>query len=132
MTICCVVGFIISLLFTTSLGSSLVGVFDTFINQFGVVLNVIIELILITWIYGIDKILPGINKNATFLKIGPKWKIWMKYIIPIIIFIIWIKGISESLITNDTFTNTVQLLLLVALFIVPLILTKIPAKVEDY
>lgn len=132
VTICCVVGFIISLLFTTSLGSSLVGVFDTFINQFGVVLNVIIELILITWIYGIDKILPGINKNATFLKIGPKWKMWMKYIIPIIIFIIWIKGISESLITNDTFTNTVQLLLLVALFIVPLILTKIPAKVEDY
>lgn len=131
-TLVCFVGLIVSLVFTTSLGATLLGIVDTFINQFGIVLNVIIELILIAWIYGLEKLIPGINKNATFLSAGGKLTILIKYILPVVVFIIWIKGLSESVINGDSLTMAVQTICLAGLIIIPLILTKLPAKNDDY
>ncbi len=132
VTITCILGILISLMFGTSMGSTLLGIFDTFANNFGVVLNVIIEIILIAWIYGIDDILANINKNATFLKLGKTWTTLIKYILPVVVFIIWITGIISNMLTSDTLTTTVELILFGVLFILPLIITKLPAKTEDY
>lgn len=132
VTIMCIAGGLVSLLFATSLGATLLGIFDTFANNFGIVLNVILEIIFIGWIYGIEGILPGINQSATFLKLGHKWKILVKYILPVIVTIIWITGLITNIITGDTLTTTVELILLIGLIIIPYIMTKLPAKNENY
>lgn len=132
VTVTCIAGFIISLMFSTSLGGTLLGIFDTFANNFGVVLNVVIEIVLIAWIYGLDNILENVNKHATFLKLGSKYKVLLKYVLPVIIFIIWITGVTQTLIASDTLTFTVEILLFIFLFVFPLVMTKLPAKSEDF
>lgn len=131
-TLVCITGLILSLVFTTSLGATLLGIVDTFVNQFGIVLNVIIELVLIAWIYGLEKLIPGINRNATFLSASGKLTILLKYILPILVFIIWIKGILGSVIDSNPLTIAVEIICLAGLIIIPLILTKLPAKNDDY
>lgn len=132
VTIICASAGLVSLVFATNYGSTLLGIFDTFANQFGLLLNVIIQTIIIAVVYGADKLLPGINKNATILKLGTKWKIWVAYIIPVIAFILWIDGVVHNVIFVDKITFILQGLLLALMFIAPLILTKYPSKKDDF
>lgn len=132
VTITIVAGFIVSMFYVTSFGSTLVGITDTFVNQFGVVLNVILEIVLFTWIYNVDKFLPGINKNATFLRLGTFWKALVKYVLPIILFVIWVKGLYGVFADNDIVTMSVEVVLFILLLVLPAILTKLPAKSDDY
>lgn len=124
VTLVCIVAFVISLLYTTSYGGTLLGMVDTFTNQFGLLLNVLLETILIAMIYGLDKILPEINKNATFLKLGRKWLILITYIIPVIVLILWIQAVFANVIFVDNFTMIVEVILLAIMLILPLIVTR--------
>lgn len=132
VTFVCICGFLVSLLYSTSAGSSIIGLYDTFLSQFGLLLNALLEIIIIGWIYGLDNMLDGLNKNATFLKLGTKWKIMIKYIIPIILVILWISGMKDLLTNSDTFSLVMQGILIAALIIIPAILTKAPARLDDY
>lgn len=128
----CLVAMIISLIFTTSFGGTLLGIFDTFINQFGLLLNVIIQTILIAVIYGLDKLLLGINQNATFLSLGKKWMIHCTYIIPILSFILWIQAVLSNVVFVDNITLFVELILLAIMILVPIVLTRLKATRDDY
>ncbi|OED29887.1 sodium-dependent transporter [Methanosphaera sp. WGK6] len=132
VTIVCGAGFIISLIYTTSMGGDLLGIVDTFANNFGVVFNVILEIIIFAWIYGLENIIPSINKNAKFLKLGHKWTILVKYVILVIVLCIWISGIVTTLLSGETLTVTVELILFIALIGIPAVLTKLPARNDDY
>lgn len=132
VTIICASAFIISLLFTTSFGGTLLGIFDTFINQFGLLLNVLIQTILIAWIYGLEKLLPYLNKNATFLKLGGKWLVLIKYILPIIVIALWIQAVLTNVVFVDKTTMIIEIIILALMVILPVILTKLPAKREDF
>ena len=132
MSIVCAFAFVISLLFSTSYGSTLLGIFDTFTNQFGLLLNVVIQTTLFAIIYGLDNLLPGLNKNATFLKLGKKWMLLVSYFIPLITLLLWIDGVSRNVIFVDTTTMIIELILLMIMIILPIILTKIPSKNDDF
>lgn len=132
VTLICAVAFVISLIFATSYGGTLLGVFDTFVNQFGLLLNVVIQTVLIAGIYGLDKLLPGINKNATFLKLGKKWIILCTYIIPVISFILWIQAVLTNVVFVDSTTLFIELILLAIMFIIPFILIKHKARRDDF
>ncbi|OWT33715.1 sodium-dependent transporter [Methanobrevibacter sp. 87.7] len=127
----CLVGFLISILFTTTYGSSLLTYFDGFLNQFGLLLTVIIECIIFGWIYGLDKLLDAINSGSNF-KLGKIWKFMIKYFIPIIVGIMWIRGNYTSFTSSDSMQVLIQFILLVVLFIVPVIFYKLPSKVKNY
>ncbi|MBE6488464.1 MAG: sodium-dependent transporter [Methanosphaera stadtmanae] len=128
----CIVGFLISLLYCTGCGSTIIGLWDAFLNQFGLILNGILEIIIIGWIYGLDKLTDGLNKNATLFKLGDKWIFIVKYILPIILGIMWISGMYSLFETGDTFSLLMQIIIILILIIVPYIFTKLPAKNDDY
>ena len=132
VTYICALAFVISLLFTTSYGGTLLGIFDTFINQFGLLLNVVLQTVLLAVIYGLKKFLPGINQNATFLRLGTKWKMWVTYAIPVIAFVLWIQAVSANVIFVDSTTRLVEILLLLIMFCSPLLLSRLQPKNDDF
>lgn len=132
VTLICAVAFVISLLFATTYGSTLLGVFDTFVNQFGLLLNVTVQTILLAGIYGLENLLPGINKNATFLKLGKKWIYLVTYFIPVVSFILWIQAVLTDVIYVDYPTMVVEIILLLIMFILPYLFSRAEPRVVDY
>ena len=126
-----IIGFIISILFTTGAGNYLLTVVDEFLNQFAIVLGVILQAVIFGWIYGVDKIIPLVNKNSKF-HVGKLWTIVIKVALPIILTIMWIQGMLELIGSNDHITLAIEAIVTLILIIVPAILTALPEKqLED-
>ncbi len=68
------------------------------------------------------------QKHQTLSKI---WKNIIKYLIPIFVGVLWLNGIYQMLYKNPT-TQIISLILAVIAIIVPIILTKLPAKNPKY
>ncbi len=127
----CIVGFLISIIYTSGYGVTLLTYFDDFLNQFGLLLTIIIECIIFGWIYKIEDIMETLNENSK-LKIGKTWKFIIKYFIPLVIGVMWIKGNFDNFINEGVTKAVIQIILLAVMIIVPIIFTRLPAKVEDY
>ena len=132
MTILCVVGAILSLIYATAFGGYLLGIVDTFINQIAILLGVIVECIVFAWIFKAEKLIDFLNERTKTIKVGKWWVVIVKYILPIFITIIWIGGMYD-VIRNSTpeqmiFTAIIAVILLGT----TLVLTLIPAKNKDW
>lgn len=132
VTIVCIVGFLFSILYCTGCGSSIIGLWDAFLNQFGLILNGILEIVIFGWIYGLDKFTDGLNRNSKILKLDIEWIFIVKYILPVILGVMWISGIYTLIQTSDTFSLVMQTIIIALLIIIPYILTKLPASNDDY
>jgi NSS family neurotransmitter:Na+ symporter len=118
-----VIGCIGSLMLTTGIGSYLVGIIDSFVNEFGILLLIGIQCIIFGWIYGLDYLVPILNENATF-KVGKVWMGIIKYVLPIFLILIWTFGIVNLFKDAGIFQLTIDIIIFVVVFIVSLILTK--------
>ena len=132
MTILCVVGAILSLIYATAFGGYLLGIVDTFINQIAILLGVIVECIVFAWIFKAEKLIDFLNERTKTIKVGKWWVVIVKYILPIFITIIWIGGMYD-VIRNSTpeqmiFTAIIAVILLGT----TLVLTLMPAKNKDW
>ena len=128
MTILCIVGASISMLYATAFGAELLGYVDTFINQVAILLGVIIECIVFAWIFKAEKLLDFLNNNSKSIKLGKWWLIIVKFVLPIIVSIVWISGLVD-LVRGGTssqlfFTIATALLLIIS----TLVFTLLPAK----
>ncbi|WP_405289222.1 sodium-dependent transporter [Methanobrevibacter sp.] len=130
-TLVCVVGFCISCLFATAAGSYLLGIFDAFLNNFALLFGVFLECIIFGWIYNFDELVEVLNSHST-IQMDPFWKIIIKYILPICIFVLWAQGVYSTILTGDTTSHMIMLALAIVLVVVPIIFTLLPAKNEDY
>ena len=130
-TLVCLVGLIISLIFTTQAGSMILGVFDLFLNNYALLFTIVLECIIFGWIYKFDNLIETLNQNSHF-KVGRIWKFVIRFALPIVIFILWIQGIVNTLFSGDSATYSIMFILLISLIIVPVILAKMPAKNEKY
>ena len=130
-TVVCIIGFLISTLFATGIGSTILGIFDGFLNNFALLLAVLIECIIFGWIYKFDNLIETLNNNST-IKVGKTWKIVINYILPICIGGLWIQGIYSTLTTADSLSTTIMIILTIVLIVVPIIFTKLPAINKDY
>ena len=130
-TLVCLVGLIISLIFTTQAGSMILGVFDMFLNNYALLFTIVLECIIFGWIYKFDNLIETLNQNSHF-KVGRIWKFVIRFALPIVIFILWIQGIVNTLFSGDSATYSIMFILLISLIIVPVILAKMPAKNEKY
>ena len=90
------------------------------------------EIIIIGWIYGLDKLTDGLNKNTKILKLGSKWIFIVKYVLPLILGVMWISGMYSLIKTGDTFSLVMQIIIILILIVVPYIFTKLPAESDDY
>ncbi len=129
VTYLCIFGFILSLVYTTGSGNYILTIADAFINQFGVILAVILQSVIFGWMYGVEKLVPILNENST-IKIGKTWITVIKYILPIFLSVMWIIGIIDLFKTEQSMDLIIQLIIALLFTVIPLILTILPSK-ED-
>ena len=130
-TAVCIVGFCISTIFATGAGSTILGIFDGFLNNFALLWAVLIECIIFGWIYKFDDLIETLNEHST-IKVGKTWKIVIKYILPICITGLWIQGVYTTISEADGLSKAVMLILTIILLAVPIIFAKLPAVNKDY
>ena len=130
-TAVCIVGFLISIIFTTGVGSTILGVFDAYLNNFALLFAILLECIIFGWIYKFDDLIEILNNNSS-IKVGKTWKTVIKYILPICIAGLWIQGVMSTISTIDTLSSTIMLILTIALIVVPIIFAKLPARNPHY
>ena len=126
-----IIGLIISLVFTTRAGSLVLGVFDLFLNNYALLFTIVLECIIFGWIYKFDNLIETLNQYSRF-KVGRLWKFVIRFALPIVIFLLWIQGILSTLFEGDSVTYSIMLVLFLALIIIPVILSKLPARNEEY
>ena len=130
-TAVCIVGFLISTIFATVLGSTILGVFDAYLNNFALLLAILLECLIFGWIYNFDNLMETLNNNSR-IKVGKLWKIVIKCILPICIFCLWSQGVYTTLKTSDSLSITIMIILTATLIVAPFILAKLPAINKDY
>lgn len=132
MTILIAFGVVISMIYATAFGGTLLGYVDTFINQIAILFGVICECIIFAWIFKAEKLIDFMNSKAKSLKLGKWWLVIVKFILPIFIAIVWIGGIFD-VVKNATFEQLFFTIGLAAiLLITTLIFTVLPAKNPEW
>ena len=132
VTFLCIIGSVISMVFATAPGELLVTVTDEFVNNISLIISVLIESLIFAWVFNSKKLIDFFNSKSKFLKIGKWWVLTVRFIIPIILLLIWIGGIYEIISTETTDHLVILLVLTVVSLIVSLIITKLPARSENW
>ena len=127
VTVLSIIGGIFSLTFTTGISSYLVGVVDGFVNEFGILLLIAIQCIVFTWIYDVDSLMPILNENSRF-KVGKTWKFIIKYLLPIVLIVMWLIGMNNLFANANSFELTVDIIIMVVVLALSVIFTKIKPK----
>lgn len=89
------------------------------------------ECIIFGWVYDFDELINTLNENSR-IKVSNIWKTIIKFILPVCIFCLWIQGIYSTLTQADPVSIVIRGILLAAIIILPIILSKLPAKNENY
>ena len=129
-TILAIVGLLISLSFTTGVGSYMISIVDTFLNQFGILFLIAIQCLIFGWIYGIDVIIDLINRQSTF-NVGKTWKAIIKFVLPIFLLIIWGKGVFDLILAINSFEAIMDLVIVIGVLIVSIVLTHYERNPEE-
>lgn len=124
-----IIGCIFSLILTTGISSYLVGIIDTFVNQFGILLLIGIQCIIFAWFYGVEHFLPALNENSTF-KVGKTWTFVIKYLLPTVLIIMWAIGIFQLFSTAKSFEIIVDVVIIIAVLVTAAVLTKVSPRGE--
>ena len=127
MSILCIFGFLLSLMYMTYSGNYVLGVVDGFLNDFVIILTVIIQTVIFAWLFDLEKLLPTLNKYSK-IKVGRTWVNCIKYVLPIFLSILWVFGIIHLINTAHSSEIIIEVLFLLLIIIVPLILTILPSK----
>ena len=128
-TVLSIIGCIFSLILTTGISSYLVGIIDSFVNQFGILLLIGIQCIIFAWFYGVEHFLPALNEHSTF-KVGKTWTFIIKYLLPIVLIIMWAIGIFQLFTTAKSFEIMVDIIIIVGVLVSAIVLTKLKPKSE--
>ena len=129
-TVLAIIGCACSLILTTGISSYLVGIIDTFVNEFGILLLIGVQCIIFAWFYGVEHFLPALNETSTF-KVGKTWTFVIKYLLPIMLIIMWAVGIVNLFSSAKTFEIIVDLVIIISVLVFGLILTKFRPATED-
>ena len=128
----CVVGGISSMVYATSAGGYLLGIADIFVNNVVVIFSVFIECILFAWIFKAERLIDFMNGRSKNFKLGRLWLLQVKYIIPILLIVIWFGGLYELIAMKTTESVMILIVLTLILIISSVIFTLLPAKSEDW
>ena len=127
VTILTIVACIFSLLFATSIGSYLLEIVDSFVNEFAILILIGVQSIIFAWFYGLDKVVPVLNEFSTF-NVGKKWKFTIKYILPIIIIVLWVYGVINLFSDATFFEIIVDLIITFVVLGLSVFFTKVNIK----
>ena len=132
MTILCLLGAVLSMMYATAYGGTLLGYVDAYINQIAILFGVILECIVFAWIFKSENIIPVLNQRSRTIKLGKWWTVIVKFILPIFITIVWIGGVIDVINSGSNDQLIVFGILTVILLALTAIFTKLPATNEDW
>ena len=132
VTILCIVGAALSMVFATAPGEFLVQVTDEFVNEIALVISVFIECLIFSWVFDLKKLSDFFNRQHNILKLGRWWIVTLRYILPIVLIVIWIGGIYE-IILKVSFDHLILLALLsIFSLISAFVFTKLPPRSKNW
>lgn len=123
MTVLCLIGCVFSVLLTNGINSYLIGILDSFINKFGILLFIPVQAVIFSWIFDLDSIISVINDHSS-VKVGNLWKILVKYVCTIMVFGIWLYGVIELFVNTNNFEITIYLTFSAVVLIVSYLLSR--------
>ena len=123
-TVLSIIGCLFSIILTTGISSYLVGIIDGFVNEFGILLLIGIQCIIFAWFYGVEHFLPALNEHSRF-SVGKTWTFIIKYLLPLVLIVMWVIGIVQLFSHAKTFEIMIDLVIIVAVIVFALVLTKI-------
>ena len=123
-TVLSIVGCVISLILTSGISSYLVGIIDTFVNEYGILVLIAIQCIIFAWFYGLDKFLPALN-GLSIINVGRTWKLVIKYVLPCFLILMWANGLVKMLKTAQPFEIIVDIIILAAVMVSAIVLTRV-------
>ena len=132
MTVLCVFGAAVSMIYATAMGSYILGIADTFVNQIAILIGVIFECIIFAWIFKAENIIPKLNAKSKSIKLGKWWLVVVKYVLPIFIAIVWVGGILEVISSGSMLELAILAILTIILLGATFIFTKLPAKSGEW
>lgn len=91
----CIIGFLISSAFATGAGLYILDIVDAFINNYGIVVVGLLEVILVGWIVTPEKIREHSNKISYF-RVGRWWDIAVKFVTPAMLIYIIVQNIIKE------------------------------------
>ena len=95
VTVCSILGFFGSIIFTTQGGLYWLDIVDHFLTHYGLVVVGILESILVGWFLGTHVLRDHINKVSS-MKVGAWWDVLIKYFVPLVLGIILIGDLYHE------------------------------------
>jgi NSS family neurotransmitter:Na+ symporter len=96
LNLCMGSAFIVSLVFVTGAGLHILDIVDYFINNFGIVIGGVVEVILIGWFFNTEELRQHANKYSDFT-IGKWWIFMIKFVTPVVLGYMVIQNIIENI-----------------------------------
>ena len=116
VTALCIIGGLLSLVYATSFGSTLLEYVDTYVNQIAILFCLILECILFAWIFKAENLIDILNSKSKSIKLGKGWLFIVKYLLPVGISIVWIGGMVG--IISDYSMERLAITLVLAIIII--------------
>lgn len=91
-----VIGFLVSIIFMTKGGLYVLDITDHFINNFGIVLAGIVEVIFVAWLFRLESVREHINAISDFA-VGRWWNFCLIVVTPIVLGYMGIKNLIGDL-----------------------------------
>ena len=132
MTVLIIFGAAMSMIYATAMGSYILGIVDTFVNQIAMLIGVIFECIIFAWIFKVENIIPKLNEKSKSIKLGKWWIAIVKYILPLFIAFVWVGGLAGVISEGSTLELAILAILTIILLGATLIFTKLPPKSRDW
>lgn len=97
VSLVCIVGYTISIVYSTGAGLYFLDIIDNFINSYGIVTVGLLEAITIGWLFGASKIREHTNPISYF-SIGKWWNVMVKFVTPSILTFMIVSNIINEVI----------------------------------
>lgn len=97
LTVSCIVGLIVSLIYATGAGLYILDIVDHFNNSYGIALAGLVEAILLGWFFNLEVVRNHVNPISDF-KIGKWWNVCVKYVTVILLGIMILLNIYQDIV----------------------------------
>ncbi len=96
VSLVCLVGYSISIIYTTGAGLYFLDIIDNFVNSYGIVSIGLLEAIAVGWFFGASKIREHTNPMSYF-SVGKWWNVMVKFVTPAILTFMIISNVINEI-----------------------------------
>lgn len=119
-----------TVIFSTGISGYLVSVVDVFVNNFAILILIAVQAIIFGWFYGVEKVMPVLNEFSN-VKVGKTWVFVLKYLLPILIIVVWAFGLVNLINDENPLKITVGIIIMIAVVGISALFTKLSPKTPE-